>query len=790
MVKIFFNLVKRNFLKDKVLNTLSLLGLSLGLTASALILLFVDHELSFDTFHADAKNIYRIEAQTNSPSWSSNLGIEHNRELISGKYPEVESIVEVINSNRIFLSFLDKGFWESNVKLVAPGSDFFHFFDFELIEGNRQTLLDVPNAAVLTKSTARKYFGESPAIGRVLKYDTQLLKVTGVIADLPTNTHLSFDIIYTNGTAFTQDHYHADSYIKLSNNVLPETMEDKIMAMEGVAEDEFHELTDVKLLPIADIHFKSQADFGSGASGDMLQLSIFMVIGLLILLIATANYINLSMAIFSSKSKEVGMRKVLGESKSGITKSFFLESCITIFMTIPLALLGLGLLLPKLNQFMGLNMENKFLSSPTYWLISVLFVAVLSFATIIYPALTLTQSKVSTLLKSKVSIHSSSGIKLRNILIFFQFALLFTLGISAWFMNQQISYLDNKDMGFETENIVKITNAYELGEIPDYYLFKNELKRSPQISGVTFGPMIGDGSDPLAYKPEGQNEIFENLLSYGVDVDYFDVMGIEILAGDFKNTLNSADSGQVISVVNTRFINDLGWQDDPIGKKMILRPGTENELNRKVTAVFKDFHYFSLKEKISPQIISLKIDPDFINTNILVRASNNDLKATVEAIESAWQKIQSDVPMQYEYMDDAVKRLYKKDKQTGQITILFSLLAVGLSFLGLTGFMVYMIGLKSKEIAVRKVLGATLLQVIALLNKQLFTLILISAIIGSALSFLLIDTWLQDYAYSIPLRPTTFVLAALIVYMIVFLITSLQSLKSAQLNPTNALKNE
>ena len=790
MLKIFLNLVKRNFLKDKLLNSLNLLGLSLGVIAAALIVLYADHELSYDTFHSDGENIYRMEAQTNNAQWFSNLGMEHGQELISGKYPEVQSIVELNNSNRMRLSYGGKAFWETRIKSVAPGSEFFSFFNFDLIEGNRETLLEEPNAVVITEAIAKKYFGEASPIGEALKYEDQFLKVTGVIADLPTNSHLSFDLIYTNPSTFSQDHYHVDTYIKLVNGVAHKSVEEIILAMEGIAQNEFHELSDVHLISVADIYFKSEASFGSGGDGDPVQLSIFMVIGILILFIAIANYINLSMAVFSSKAMEVGVRKVLGESGIRIVKTFFFESLISIVFTIPIVLIGLKFLLPLFNSFMGLSMENKFLSSPTYWVVMLLFYILLALTTILYPSTTFAKTKISSLLKSKASLHSSGGIRLRNVLIFFQFMLLFTLGISAWFMNRQISYLDNKDMGFDAKNVIKITNAFDLGEMNEYYLLKNELVSSPQIAGITFGPMIGDGSGALAYKPEGQDDIYENLLSYGVDTDYFDVMGIEILTGEFKTTLSTADSGQVISLVNQRFINEFGWGDDPIGKKIILRPGSQNELNRKVSAVFDDFHYFTLKEKISPQIISLKIDPDFINTNILIKASTADLQATVQAIKIAWDKIQPEVPMQYDFMDDAVKRLYTKEKQTGQISVAFSLLAVGLSLLGLIGFMVYMIGLKSKEIAVRKVLGASLLQIIALLNRQLFSLILVSAIIGSALSYWLVSTWLQDYAYAIQLDPITFVLAALIVYAIVFIITGLQSLKSAQLNPTLALKNE
>lgn len=790
MVKIFLNLLLRNFLKDKLLNSLNIIGLALGLTAAMLIVLYADHELSFDEFHPDGDNIYRMEARTNNPIWFSTLGMEHGRELISGKYPEVRETVELNNSNQTFFSYGQKRFLEKQVNQVAPGSSFLDFFGFELIQGDAKSALEAPHSVILTKTTAQKYFENEQAIGKVLKFNSISLTVTGIIEDLPTNTHLSFDVLYTNPTTFGQDHFHTNTYVKLVNGASATSLEEKILAMEGVALDEFHELSEVSLIPVADIYFESQAGFGSGGQGDKMQLSIFMVIGALILLISVANYINLSLAIYSGKGMEIGMRKVLGESKNNITRAFFFESLIMALLTIPLLLVGLKLVLPEFNRFMGLEIQNQLLSSPAYWIILISFLGLLSAFTVIYPSLTLAKRKVSLLLKSKASIHTTGGVKLRNVLIFIQFILLFTLGISAWFMNRQLNYLGNKDMGFDAQGVIKITNAFAIGDMSQYKLLKNELMNSPLVAGVAFGPMMGDGMNPLAYKPEGHDDIYENLLSYGVEIDYFEVMGMEVLAGEFKNKLISADSGEIISLVNQNFIRQYGWEDDPIGKKIILRPGTENELHRTVSAVFKDFHFYTLKEKITPQIISLRNDPRFVNTNILVKAGSQDLKEVVQAMEEAWNEIQPETPMQYDFMDDAVKRLYLKEQQTGRITILFSLLAVSLSLLGLIGFMVYIIGLKSKEIAVRKVLGASLLQIIGLLNRQLFVIILIAAVLGSTLSYLLVDTWLRDYAYAIILEPVTFLLAAILVYLIVFVITGLQSFKSAQLNPTLALKNE
>ena len=788
MVKIFLRLIIRNFIKGGLLNSLNVLGLSLGMAAALLIALYTQHEFGYDKFHSQAQNIYRLEARTNSDLWFSNLGTEHAEELVSGKYPEVESSVMLNTNQQTFLSYGARRFSENNILVTNPGSEFFDFFDFTMLEGQVDGILDEPYAAVITESVRKKYFENGPAIGESLMYDSIPLKVTGVIEDLPTNTHLNFTILYTNPRRFQNDHIHANSYFKLVPGINSEDLERKILEMD-VAQDEQHKLNEVALVSLSDIYFDSTASFGSGGIGDKLQLIVFMVIGGLILLITVANYVNLSLAVYSGKGLEIGIRKVLGESRSQIIRAFIYESFIVTFLALPLMFLWSKLALPQFSEFLDISLEGQ-LFSAAHIMWSLIFIIIVSFITVIYPASVLNNTKVGTLIKSKSAIHQTKGIKFRNVLLFIQFIILFTLGISAWFMNRQIGYMDSKDMGFSAEGVIKVRNAFNIGNIDNYYVLKTELLKNPEIAAVAFGPMMGDGMNPLAYKPEGSDQVYENLLSYGVDIDYFDVMSMDILAGEFKDKLIGSEDGEIISLVNKSFVDTYGWQNDPIGKKITLRPGSQNELKRQVSAVFRDFHFFTLKEKVTPQIISLRKDPQFVNTNILVKAAVSDIQSVIATIEKEWYKLRPDVPFEYDLMDEAVKRLYDQERQTSQVSLIFSLLAIALSLLGLIGFMIYMVGLRAKELAVRKVLGASLLQIVGLLNRQLIISILLASIIGSIGSYWLIGQWLKDYAYTITIRPETFVIALLLVYLIVFTVTAIQSLKSSHTNPVLALKNE
>jgi len=575
----------------------------------------------------------------------------------------------------------------------------------------------------------------------------------------------------------------------LAEKSSPEFLEEKILAMD-VAFNEFHTLSEVRLMNIRDIYLSSDAAFGSGGLGDLVQIGIFSVLGILILLISIINYINLTFAIFLNKGKEVGIKKVLGETRGGLIMSLASQSIATTLLSIPLILISLFFLIPLFDQFLEVDLIAILISKPIYIALTLLLLVVVGLLTIIYPAISLSRSDVSTMIKTKFLLTQSGGVQYRNLLILVQFIFLFTLGISAWFMNQQIQFLDDKDKGFDPENIIKIGNAFEIGNFDKYEIFKSQLLAYPLISGVTFGPMLGDGMRPLKYKPEGTNEIFENLLSYGVDVDYFEVMKIKITDGDFKRVLFSAEDGQVVSLVNKSFVKRYGWAEDPIDKKIILRPGTENELQRNVSAVFKDFHFFSFKEKITPQIISLTPNPRFVNTNILIRARDGNIKEVMEIISKEWLKIQPNLPVEMTMMDESIQKMYLKERQTGMVGVSLSLLAMLLSIFGIVGFMFYILGLKSKEIAIRKVLGASFAQVVILLNRQLFYTILIAGIIGSIGSYWLVTQWLQDYAYAIAIAPTTFVFTIILVYISVFFIVGLQTLKSTTINPVLVLKED
>lgn len=673
-MKLFFKLAIRNFLKSKGLNAFNIIGLAMGMVAATLVILYADHELHYDQFHNKASNIYRLEGKTNGDQWFAYLGMEHGKELAAGKYPEVIDRTILNVGQKAFLEYGNKKLAEKNIHKTDPGSNFFEFFDFNVLEGNEETLLEAPYSVVLTQSAADRFFEDESAIGKTLQLDTILLNVTGVIENIPSNSHLDFEILYTDPRLYNREHFHTYTYLHLHPDVKPSYLRSKILAMEGVAFNDYHELSDVRLIKLPDIYLTSDAAFGSAGKGDLVQVIVFLVIGALILFIAIANYVNLSLAMYLNKGREIGVRKVFGESRAHIVRVAISESLIVMLLVVPLVALGLYVTVPVFNELLGVSLEQKLLSS-TYVLSAIGLLITIAVLTVLYPASSLARTKTSMLIKSKSAMNITGGIRYRSLLIFTQFVLLFTLGISAFLMNRQIQYMDTKDMGFDATGVLKIINAYEIGEFKNYELLKTKLLAFPQIEGVAFGPMMGDSMNPLTYKPEGQDETFENLLSYGVDIDYFDVMGMELTHGDFKNVLQASEAGQIVSLVNHSFLNRFGWQEDPIGKKIILRPGTENELNRKVSGVFKDFHFYTLKEKITPHIISLRPDPQFVNTNVLIRINGN-LPEVVKIIEDQWYTIKPDLPLEYELMDEAVKELYAKERQTSQVSLSFSMLAI------------------------------------------------------------------------------------------------------------------
>lgn len=771
------------------LNSINLLGLSLAGTAAILVFLYVDHETSFDQFHTASENIVRLEAQTNSNEWFSNLGVEHARALKNGTYPELEDLTILNRRSRAFVEANNQRFAEENINQTSVGSAFFEMFDFHFVEGSPQYALKEPKQMVLTQSTARKYFGNDPALGQTVSYDSTSYTIAGVIADLPSHTHFEFDLVINSGSFDGTDHFHGHAYLKLFPGVNRKVLEQKILELD-VAYNEYHELQGVRLMNIGDIHLKSDVSFGASGKGDLVQIRIFQVLAILILAVAAINYVNLSFAIFLNKGKELGMRKILGETRMEIIIHLSLQAVTTALLAIPLIALGLYFSLPAFEELMEIKITALLFERSAYIFLSIGLLALIGLLTVIYPLAAIGQISIGEMLKSKQLLNGHGGVRYRNLLMFIQFVFLFALGISAWFMNRQIAYLDEKDKGFDSNQVLKVQNAYDIGSYDDYQLFKNRLLSYPQIQGVAFGPMMGDGMSPLSYQTEGSEETYENLLSYGVDTDYFEVMGIPILEGDFKSILAGADNGQIVSLVNQSFINRFGWQSDPIGKKITLRPGTENELHRKVSAVFQDFHFFSFKEKIAPQIISLRPDPQFVNTNILVKVATSDFSGVSKVIEFEWNKIQPGLPLDLITMETAVRKMYVKERQTATVGINLTLLAIGLSIMGVLGFMVYLISIKSKEIVIRKVLGASITQIIQLLNQQLFLAVLAAGVVGSLTSYWLLSRWLEAYAYRITLNPAAFLLSIIASYLTIMVITAYQTLRSTRVNPAVVLKEE
>ncbi|MEM9329635.1 MAG: ABC transporter permease, partial [Bacteroidota bacterium] len=448
-MRIFFLLAFRNFIKSVGLNALNLLGLSAGIIAALLIIVYADHEYHFDHFHQKVDNIFRVEGRTNGSEWYVNLGVEHARELATGTYPEIEAVVMLNRGERAFFqASTGPRFPETNVLQTDVGSRFFDLFDFELIAGSQEEALAAPHSLVLTQSLAEKYFGDQAPLGQTVYYDTIPLQVTAVLSDLPSDSHIDFDLLLTSPSLDQTSHYHVATYVALSRGADELTLKEKILAMD-VAYDEYHELADVELMPLGDIHLRSTASFGSSGKGDPLQLRILLVVGGLILLITIANYLNLASALYLGKGRAVGVRKVFGESRKLLIRSLVLESFLMVLLTVPIIWIGFSVLLPGLNLLLDVRLENKLVTTPMYGVGTIGFLAFVSMVTVTFPALSLSRSPIHDLLKSKSAMNITGGTHYRNALIFFQFILLFTLGLSGWFMNRQIEYLDSKDVGFD-----------------------------------------------------------------------------------------------------------------------------------------------------------------------------------------------------------------------------------------------------------------------------------------------------------------------------------------------------
>ncbi|CAN5587205.1 ABC transporter permease [soil metagenome] len=794
MFKNYLSLAIKNFRKQKLFSLINILGLTIGITCCLLIFLFILNEFSYDNFHKNGKDIYRVMrvASINGVTRQIPYLSPPYATALKNDYPDyIKSSLRVSPDNDL-VTYNNVSFNEKKVYLTD--SNFFQFFNFHLLKGNAAMVLNNPLSIVMTASVAKKYFGGDDPIGKVVELNKKLhLTVTGVAADVPVNSHLDFDMVvpisnWRNEAWFNQ--WPSNSlfvYVQLNTAVKPATLTGLFPAFMDKYMGKYYKengfKTDLAINPLNGIYFEGESPFDNVKHGNKKMVYIFMSIAILILLIACINFMNLSTARAADRSKEVGLRKVLGAVKGQLATQFLFES---VLFAVLAALLAVGLLqalMPAYTNFLGYTLPPYYSDARFYIFIAGVIIVVGLLAGS-YPALLLPSFSPIESLKGKIRV-GKQGAFFRKALVVFQFAISVLLIISVTIVMKQMNYVKSTDLGFKKEQnmIVRIDN----GRIYDNKnQFKNELQADPAVTNVSL--MSGEpGGFHDSYGFEAERKPGEKLSmnTEFADFEYVKTLGLKIIAGrDFSSSFPTDSTDAVI--INESAAAKLGYTpEQAIGKW--VKNITQDSLHRTIVGVVKDYHFTSLKEPISPLVISTKAGDRRL---ALVQLKTTEVSPAINRIKKIYSGVAPDYPFEYTFLDDKFNQLYKSETRQEMLLSVFSIIAVCIACLGLFGLASYTAVKRTKEIGIRKVVGSSVQKIVLLLSKDLLKPVLIGTLIAVPAGYYIMHKWLQGFAYRIDINWWQFAIASLIAVAIAFVTVSYQAVKAAVANPVKSLKAE
>lgn len=802
MIKNYFKIAIRNIIKHKSFSFINIIGLAIGIACSILILLFVTNELSYDKFHEKADRIYRIAVRASigdtkiNQTYSSSITFQKLLE----DFPEIENGIKFLKLGRVPVILDKKTFYES--RFYAVDSTFYDVFTIPLIQGNPKTALSNPNTMVVSKNTAIKYFGNTDAVGKVLIADfgpegSIDFKITGVSENVPDNSHFHYDLLvssasfptYINDPGWSSNNFI--SYVVLKKGTSKEGVEEKLKEFtrkymggerfdKWVAQGNFWEYY---LQPVTKIHLNSDLNGEFEANGNETYVYIFSVISIIILLIACINFMNLSIAKSSLRAKEVGLRKVVGSSRNKLMRQFLSESVLLSYISLALGIVIVEILLPLYRNLIGRQLEIHYFDN------FVIIPSLLAFGLIVgiisgsYPAFFLSSFKPITVFKGNLG--SSKGSSwLKNVLVVFQFTISIFLIIGTLVVYQQLKFFQNQKLGFEKDQVLVVSNPGSLGNniIP----FKEALRKFSSVMDVSGSNTLpGKGFSNIGFGAEAVDQSFTLNLCV-CDYDFLKTLKLKLAQGRFFSRDFVSDSNA--AVLNEKAVELLGW-DNPIGKR--INNWAQNRGNFVVIGVIKDYHYESLHHKIRPMALFLS-GGYYTNVErcISVRLNSENISGTIKYIENTWNNFAQNMPFEYSFLDEDFDNLYINEKQTRKLFTIFSCLAIFIACLGLFGLVSFIADRKTKEIGIRKVLGASVSGIVTILNKSFIKLVLIANFIAWPAAWYAMNRWLQNFAYRIKLSWWMFVFAALISLMIALITVSSQTVKAALKNPVNSLRYE
>jgi len=791
----------RNLFRHKMFYSINIFGLAIGMTCSQLIMLYVTNELSFDRFHVGADRIFRIcmTGRIGGKDLHIARSVRPMASTLVNEFPEVEQATRINRLPIVSVRVGNQNFVEKQVLFVDD--NFFSMFNFKLSEGDVRSVLAAPASAVLTEETCRKYFGTSQAIGKSFEVENHPFKIAGIAKNPPQNSHFHFNILLpmssdpsiTSRATDWGDNYLL-TYVKLKEGVSSQDLEAKfpemirkhvgsvILAATGRSFEEFEQQGNaykVHLQPLVDIHLHSHLEDEIESNSDIKYVYILSVIAGLVVLIACMNFINLSTACSTMRSKEIGIRKAVGSGKARLIGQFLFESITLAFLSMSLALLVTELLRQPFGSLLGGSLSYAFIGLPWALLASTGIPVVIGLLAGLYPAFYLASMRpVAILGKGDQKIVGKRSA--RNILVVFQFAASIGLIICTLMISQQITYLLTHDVGFDKEHVLVISNVGNRIS-GGWKAFKSDVMGQAAVVSASIAtrvPFTGNLESSTVYLSEGSSEahLFRNL---DADYDFTRTLGLELVAGRSFSPDFGADQNCVL--LNESAVRELGWTK-AVGKTIVCR----NNLRLQVLGVIKDFNYESLRGGIKPLAIHLGAFGDWI----LLRIRSTNIHDAVSIIEKKWKEYAPAAPFEYSFLDENFNSLYRTEQRLQGILCFFSIIAVAIACMGLFGLVTFHAETRTKEIGIRKVLGAPVASLILMLTREVLKWVLLANLIAWPIAWYAMNKWLQNFAYRINLAIWLFLLSGLVALAIALLTVSWQAVKAATANPVQSLRYE
>lgn len=809
MIRNYLKIAYRNLSRSKSYAAINIFGLAIGLSAFIIMATYVHHELSYDRFHEKSDRIFRIGYQyvANGTSTEVAKSAFPLKPMFLNEYPEVEKVVRFYENRQdaTTLKYEDNHFTEESILFADP--EVFQVFDFELEEGDPTSALSKMNSIVMTRSAARRYFGNDDPMGKVVKYkNDDPLEVTGILKEVPANSHLSFDMLVpmelqrqrwirgtgNNGYDFEQDWKWSGSwqYVLLKT---PESIHSFNTKLYEEGKDFFGRNNRVEYhysgMPLTDIHLNSDMAGEFQANGNERQVYGFGVIAVLILTIACINFVNLSTARSSKRAKEVGLRKVMGALKPQLIWQFIAESTLIAFIAMLVAIFMVEAMLPFFNNFMDKSLDIPYLEQP--WIILIYLIGTVGIGLLagLYPAFYLSRFQPVKTLKGQISHGNGGSNRMRKVLVTTQFLVSNLLIIGILIVQSQLEYIRSKDLGFDKDQVLILKHGTKLDD--DFNVFNERIKSSPYITAANLGYIAGTRDWTQSFRIEGEaREEGKSIGIKHVGFDFMEMFDLDLVAGRYFSREMFRDSRRSV-LLNEKAVKHFGWtNEEALNKRLSYVGGSDNKtlFECKVIGVLADAHMESLYKPIRPSVFKFALWGDI---SIKLNVSNiEEVRTALADIEEVWNDMSPQWPFEYEFLDDVIADQYIKEERLSQTVQYFAFLAIFVACLGLFGLASFTVQERTKEIGVRKVLGASMQSILVLVSKKFLLLIGLSFLVSVPLGIYLGSNWLQEFEYRTTIGPMIFVISGLISLGIAAAAVAGQSVKAARSNPVKTLRYE